>query len=89
MTDYITAVKAFVLDEFLPDVPADQLDEHDDLLDGGVIDSLGVLKVLAWLEDEFDMPVDEIDFALENFRTVAAISAFIGGPREVADVNHP
>ena len=30
-----------------------------DLLEGGVVDSLGLLKVVAWLETEFDIGVDD------------------------------
>jgi len=87
MTDYIAQVKAFVLDEFLPDDAGNQIDDDDDLLAGGVIDSLGVLKVLAWIEDEFHVPVDDLDFALENFRTVSAIASFVAATQSVSDVS--
>lgn len=74
---HIRTIKRFVLDEFLPDVPADDLATDYDLVDGGVIDSLGLLKLIAWLGDEFQLPVDDIELDPDNFRTIDAIDAFI------------
>lgn len=70
-------ITQFVLDEFLPGVPADELTPDFDLVAGGVIDSLGLLKLIAWLEDRFGLPVDELDLDPDSFRSVAAIEAFI------------
>jgi acyl carrier protein len=75
-------IKHFIVDEFMPDVPADDLDDDFDLLTGGVVDSLGLLKVVAWLEDEFDIGVDDSELGPESFRTVAAIKAFVDQARE-------
>src|SRR6202008_2861340 len=58
---HIRTIKRFVLDEFLPDVPEHDLATDYDLVDGGVIDSLGLLKLIAWLGDEFQLPVDDIE----------------------------
>jgi acyl carrier protein len=72
-----TKIKQFIVEEFMPDVPAEELDSDFDLLTGGVVDSLGLLKVVAWLEDEFDVGVDESELGPESFRTVAAIKAYV------------
>ncbi|WGF90532.1 acyl carrier protein [Marinivivus vitaminiproducens] len=74
---YNQTVKQFILDEFLPDVPADQLAEDLDLVEGGVIDSLGLLKVIAWLESHYDIAIDVGDMVPENFASVGAIAAFL------------
>lgn len=80
MNDTQTITK-FLVEEFLPDVPAESLAADYDLLSGGVIDSLGLLRVIAWLEDRFDVVVDDIEIAPENFRTVTAMSAFVQNTR--------
>ncbi|MGH3871656.1 MAG: acyl carrier protein [Pseudonocardiaceae bacterium] len=82
--DHIQTITKFVVDEFLPDVPAESLAADYDLLAGGVIDSLGLLKVIAWLEDRFDLVVDDLEIAPDNFRTVAAMSSFISNARQAA-----
>ena len=78
-------IKQFIVDEFMPDVSVDELDSDFDLLTGGVVDSLGLLKFVAWMEDEFDITVDDSQLGPESFRTVAAIKAFIDQQRETAN----
>ena len=70
-------IKQFIVEEFMPDVPAEQLEDDFDLLAGGVVDSLGLLKVVAWLEAEYDIGVDESELGPESFRTVNAIHEYI------------
>jgi acyl carrier protein len=74
---HVDTIKQFVIDEFLPDVSVNELDADHDLLADGVIDSLGLLKLIAWLEDRFDLSVDDSALDPDNFRTVAAIDAFV------------
>ena len=75
--DNTVKIKQFIVDEFMPDVSPDELESDFDLLTGGVVDSLGLLKVVAWLETEFDVTVDDSELGPESFRTVAAINEFV------------
>jgi acyl carrier protein len=70
-------VKEYIVSEFLPDVSADDLTDDYELIATGVIDSLGVLRLIGWLETRFDIPVDDIDISELDFVTVNAISQFI------------
>jgi acyl carrier protein len=70
-------VKQFIVEEFLPDVHVDGVDTDYDLVAGGVIDSLGLLKVIAWLEHRFSINADDIDIEPDDFRSVAAIASFV------------
>ncbi|MFI9589936.1 acyl carrier protein [Nonomuraea sp. NPDC052265] len=76
--DITRQIKEFVVTEYLPDTPPDELEADYDLFRNGVISSLGLLKLIGWIKDRFDVPVDELDIAPENFRTVAAIREFVG-----------
>ena len=80
-----TKIKEFIVEEFMPDVPVSELESDFDLLTGGVVDSLGLLKVVAWLEDEFDIGVDDSELGPDSFRTVAAIKAFVDQSRETSN----
>lgn len=73
----IQAIKEFMVREFLPDVPARELDADLDFLEAGIVDSLGLLKVIAWLEYAHHINTDEFDLHPEAFRSVAAIDEFI------------
>ncbi|MCS0602261.1 acyl carrier protein [Streptomyces sp. LP11] len=74
---YAQAIKEFVVEEFLPDVSPAELDADYDLLANGVIDSLGLLKVIAWIEDRYGIDTDTVELRPESFHTVAAIDAFV------------
>jgi acyl carrier protein len=84
MDETTAKIKQFIVDEFMPDVPVEDLDDDFDLLTGGVVDSLGLLKVVAWLEDEFDIGVDDSELGPDSFRTVAQIKAFVDQARSAA-----
>lgn len=87
--DHIQRITKFLVDEFLPDVLADSLAADYDLLSGGVLDSLGLLKVIAWLEDRFDVVIDDVEIEPDNFRTVAAIDAFVRNTQRTARASTP
>ena len=77
MDETTQKIKQFIVDEFMPDVSVDELDSDFDPLTGGVVDSLGLLQVVAWLETEFDVTVDESQLGPESFRTVDAIKTYV------------
>ena len=72
-----SVIKDFLIGEFMPDVQVSELGNDYDLLTNGVVDSLGLLKVIAWIETEFEVTVDDAALDPDNFRTVEAIDAFV------------
>jgi acyl carrier protein len=81
--DHTHTIKRFVIDEFIPDISPDELSSDEDLLTSGIIDSLGLLKVIAWLEHQFHLAVDDVELSPDSFRSVAAINSFIANTRPV------
>jgi methoxymalonate biosynthesis acyl carrier protein len=47
-----------------------------DLFDGGILDSLAFVDLLARLEEKFGIRVAIEDLEIENFRSIAKIAAF-------------
>lgn len=85
MDETTLKIKQFIVDEFMPDVPVEELESDYDLLTGGVVDSLGLLQVVAWLEAEFDVAVDDSELGPDSFRTVDAIKAYVESQRGAAN----
>ena len=56
-----------------PSVP---IERDTDLLLTGLIDSLGVIQVVSWIEDELGVSIDPTDVTLENFQTPGAMVRF-------------
>lgn len=53
-----------------------ELSGDTDLLLTGAVDSLGVIRITQWLEDETGIDVDPGDVTLENFQTVDRMLAY-------------
>ncbi len=47
------------------------------LLEKGILDSLGILDVVSFLETEFSMVVSDDELVPENFQTLGTLSAFV------------
>ncbi|HEU5469358.1 MAG TPA: acyl carrier protein [Actinophytocola sp.] len=69
------------MSEFAPDIPADQLPADVDLLDTGVVDSLGLLRLIAWVGERYGISVGEKNISPAQFSSVAAIEDFVNAER--------
>ena len=50
---------------------------HDSLLDSGIIDSLGTLEVVQFLEEEFSVEVTDEEMVADHFESVHAIAQLV------------
>lgn len=69
----------FIVDEVAMGI--DEIDAETDLLLTGAVDSLGVIRITHWIEDELDVIVPPGDVILENFQTVGQMITYIEGRR--------
>ena len=58
-------------------VTGEPVDVDTDLLLTGAVDSLGVIRITQWMEDELGVVVDPVDVTLENFQTVGCMVAYL------------
>lgn len=55
-----------------------EITPEDDLLGGGLIESMGMMKLIQFIEEEYQIKVPAQDMTIENFMTVAAMVDYIG-----------
>lgn len=55
----------------------DNLEAEDDLLGSGILDSMGMMKLIAFIENEYDLKVAPDEMVIENFMTVENIVEYI------------
>ena len=65
------------LAEHFPAARTRRLDPDESLLTNGILDSLGVLDVVAFLESEFKITVTDEDLLPENFESLGRLTAFV------------
>lgn len=68
--DYITQEIAYERTNLL-------LSNDFNLIEQGVIDSMGILRVMNFIEEQFGLLLEPSDLLLENFATLAAMTTFI------------
>lgn len=71
--DTITRIKQFIETEILYGQEEILLEEATPLIETGLLDSLGMMKLLAFLEVTFSIRVKEDELVPENFKTIRAI----------------
>jgi acyl carrier protein len=69
-------IRNFILDKF-PLARKQQIKDSDPLLESGVLDSLGVLDLVSFVEQEFSVHVADEELVPENFQTIDRIAAFV------------
>jgi len=69
-------VRAFVTSNFYVADPT-TLDDGASLLDLGIIDSTGVLEVISYIEETFDIAVEDSEMLPDNLDSINRIANFI------------
>jgi acyl carrier protein len=69
-------LKEFIAREFLHDKPVSTLNGQN-LVEEGIIDSLAILMLINYIENQFSVMIQPEDVVLENFETIEAISRLI------------
>ena len=72
-------LKKFLLSEVAMDLDAgmQSLGLDEDLISRGIIDSLGILKLAAFIEERFGIKMTDEDIIPENFRTLNCLEKMI------------
>jgi acyl carrier protein len=66
-------VRAFILEEFLPNEDPAELEDTTPLLSGGILDSLAVLKLVGHLEERFGFELAPHEVDADTFDTIEGI----------------
>lgn len=70
-------LERFILDEIVQGTDVESVDPREDLLASGVIDSHGLMEVVAFLESRYGVAVSDDDLLPENFESLESIEAFV------------
>lgn len=69
-------IQTFLLEKF-PLVRKTGVERDTALLEKGILDSLGILDLVSYLESEFSILISDEDLLPENFQTLSTLSAFV------------
>lgn len=69
-------IKDFIYNNF-PRARQNSLDMHEPLIASGAVESLGLLTIVDYLEEEFEIMVSDTDMTEENFGTINTIAEYV------------
>ena len=65
----------FIADDVI--VADEPVEPDTDLLLSGMVDSLGVVMISDWIQEQLEISIDPVDIVLENFQTVGSMVAYV------------
>lgn len=70
-------IRRFILENFLFSDDGERLHDDASFLEEGIVDSTGVLELVAFVEEAFGIAVADDEIVPENFDSVARLARFI------------
>ena len=68
-------IKRFIIETFMDG--EGNLEDDQSLFESDIIDSLGVIKLLTYIENKFNVHIDIGEITLDNFSTIKDIAEMI------------
>lgn len=70
-------IRRFILENFYVSEPSELADDTS-LVGTGLVDSTGILEVLAFLESEFGIRIADRETTPDNLESIERMAAFVG-----------
>jgi len=76
VADVKTQVREFIASEIMYDESPAVLTDDTKLL-GGIMDSLGLMQLVSYLEEQFEVEIDDSEVTVDNFQTINDIDRLV------------
>ena len=70
-------IRHYIMENLLFTEDESVLQDSDSFLDGGIIDSTGVMEIILFIEETFDIKVNDNEMLPVNLDSVDNLAAFI------------
>lgn len=75
--DIRAKLKDFIVTEYLPGDNIGELHDEINLIENGIMDSLAVLKLVAFMENEFNISLAPEEIDMDNLNSIRSIVAIV------------
>lgn len=79
MNDIKTQVKKYILDNFLMGGDPGRVTDSTSFIDKGIIDSTGVLELVSFLQETYNIRVEDAEMVPENLDSLEKIEKYVRG----------
>jgi acyl carrier protein len=75
--DFQTLIARFISEELIRTADA-TVDPEENLFTSGYVDSVGIMRLIAYLESTLQLTIPPTDLVPDHFRTINAMAAYLG-----------
>ncbi len=75
------SIRTYILENFLFSDDGSQLQDDASFLEEGIVDSTGVLELVMFVEETFDVTVEDQEILPENFDSVTQLARYVRGKK--------
>jgi acyl carrier protein len=75
--DIICSLETFIREDLLYDRDDVQLDRNTQLLEKGLVDSMGIFRLICFIEENFGVELQPSEVQVEHFRDMDSIVALV------------
>jgi acyl carrier protein len=69
-------IRTYIMDNILLGSADQSIADNDSFLEKGIIDSTGILELVAFVEDEFEIEVGDEELIPDNFDSIEKLAAY-------------
>ncbi len=78
-------IRIFIV-EHIPQARQLNVQNEDELIETGLLDSLGILDVVTYLEEEFGLTVSDEELTPENFQSISTMASYVQMKKEANSI---
>jgi acyl carrier protein len=75
--DIRSTLRQYIAKEIMHEPDPDKLADDAPLIEGGIIDSMNLIALVAFMKESFGVEIGENDLDIENFQSLNALTKFI------------
>ncbi len=77
-------IRQFIVEKFMIGANPRRVEDKDSFLENGIIDSTGVLELVAFIEESYGISMADEELSPENLDSISNIAAFVRRKKSVA-----
>jgi len=70
-------IRNFIIESFIIDGNPNQLDNDQSLLESGIIDSTGILELVSFIEEHYEVKIEDEELVPDHLDSVNNVVKFI------------
>jgi acyl carrier protein len=72
-----STIERFIVDEIMIGAEKTNIEPEQSLLESGILDSLALLRLIGFIEDQYEITIEDGEVTPDNFDSIASIKNFL------------